>query len=54
MRVSEAYSARTEAGRHVYDFLDAELRPGPGTPLPEVAHVAWHDRTVFKGTGLAA
>jgi len=54
VRVSEAYSARTEAGRGVYDLHDRELRPRPGTPLPAEVHVAWHSREVFKGTGLAA
>ena len=52
--VSEAYTARTEAGRRVYDLHDRELRPRPGTPLPAAAHVAWHGREVFKGAALAA
>ena len=52
--MSDAYTARTEAGRRVYDLHDVELRPRPGTPLPAAVHVAWHGREVFKGTGLAA
>jgi putative restriction endonuclease len=54
VRVSEAYTARSEAGRHVYDLHDAELRPRPGTPLPAAVHVAWHGREVFKRAAPAA
>ena len=54
VRVSEAYAARTEAGRRVHDLHDTELRPRPGTPLPAAVHVAWHGREVFKGREVAA
>ena len=54
VRVSDAYTARTEAGRREYDLHDTELRPRPGTPLPAAVHVAWHSREVFKGAALAA
>jgi putative restriction endonuclease len=53
VRVSDAYTARTEAGRRVYDLYDTELRPRPGTPLPAAAHVTWHGHEVFKGASLA-
>lgn len=54
VQVSRAYSARTEAGRRVYDLHDVELSPRPGTPVPAPAHVAWHQREVFKGVRLSA
>ena len=54
MRVSDAYAARTEVGRGVYDLHDTDLPPRPDTPLPAPQHVAWHDREVFKGDALAA
>ena len=52
--VSESYSARTPAGRGLYDLHGRTLRPRPGTPLPRDVHVAWHRREVFKGVALAA
>lgn len=54
VRVSETYTSRTEAGRKVYDVHDVQLQRRPRTPLPTAAHVAWHDREVFKGGPLGA
>ena len=54
VRVSSTFTARTEAGRAVYDLHDRELRPRPGTRLPDPAHIAWHVREVFKGEHLTA
>lgn len=53
VRVSSAFTARTAAGRAVYDLHDAPLRPRPGTALPALRHVDWHGREVFKGLALA-
>jgi hypothetical protein len=47
--VSATFSARTTAGRAVYDLHGHELRPRPDTVLPGLVHVAWHTREVFKG-----
>jgi putative restriction endonuclease len=52
--VSAKFSARTPAGRAVYDLHGHELAPRPGTPLPAPAHVEWHSQQVFKGEPLAA
>ena len=52
--VSATFSARTIAGRAVYDLHGRTLRPRLGTLLPSAAHVAWHAREVFKGLPLAA
>jgi putative restriction endonuclease len=52
--VSATFSARTTAGRAVYDLHGRTLRPRLGTDLPAAAHVAWHAREVFKGQPLAA
>ncbi len=54
VQVSSSYTARTEAGRRVYDLDDTELQPRKGTPLPAPAHVTWHQREVFKGARVAA
>lgn len=54
VRVSEAYTARTEAGRRIYELHNAVLQPRPGTLMPAEVHVAWHSREVFKGSALAA
>ena len=54
VRVSSAFTARTEAGRAVYDLHDKPLRPRPGTALPAGQHLQWHRREVFKGVPLAA
>jgi putative restriction endonuclease len=52
--VSAAFSARTSAGRAIYDLHGHQLAPRPGTALPAPAHVTWHTRQVFKGEPLAA
>ncbi len=54
VRVSATFSARTAAGRAVYDLHGLELRPRPGTAPPAAVHVAWHAREVFKGERLLA
>jgi putative restriction endonuclease len=51
--VSDAYSARTDMGRAIYDLHGTALRPRPGTSVPAAAHRAWHTREVFKGAPLA-
>jgi len=50
--VSTVYSARTEAGKRVYDLHSRPLRPRHGTALHAVEHVAWHGREVFRGQPL--
>jgi putative restriction endonuclease len=55
--VSAVFTARTEAGRAVYDLHGRGLSPRPGAVVPAAEHVAWHAREVFKGkplTSLAA
>ncbi|RZU32463.1 phosphorothioated DNA-binding restriction endonuclease [Blastococcus saxobsidens] len=52
--VSQRFSARTPAGRRIYDLHGQRLSPRRGTPLPAEQHVAWHTEQVFKGSGLAA
>lgn len=54
IRVSGTFTARTEAGRRIYDLADQPLRPRPGTLLPAPEHVTWHAAQVFKGEDLAA
>lgn len=54
IRVSAAYTSRTESGRAVYDLHDRMLRPRPGTSGPAAAYITWHTRQVFKGDPLAA
>lgn len=54
VQVSSAFTARTDAGRAVYDLHRRELRPRPGTSLPAAEHVSWHNEEVFQGTALAA
>ncbi|MCV2488225.1 HNH endonuclease [Geodermatophilus sp. YIM 151500] len=51
--VSSSFSARTPAGRAVYDLHGRRLAARPGTPLPAHAHVSWHRDQVFKGMALA-
>lgn len=53
IRVSAVYSARTDAGRAVYDLHGRVLAPRPGTAVPAPEHVAWHGAEVFRGTALA-
>jgi putative restriction endonuclease len=50
--VSTAFTARTNAGRAVYDLHHRALSPRPGTPVPAPAHIAWHTREVFKAQPL--
>jgi putative restriction endonuclease len=52
--VSGKYSARTPAGRTVYDLHGRGLSPRPGTAVPAGAYVYWHTRQVFKGDPLSA
>ena len=52
VKVSAAFSARTDRGRAVYELHERALRPRPGTVTPAERHVAWHDREVFKGEPL--
>lgn len=54
IRVSAHYTARTDAGRMVYELADRELEPRPGTPLPAHQHLQWHAEQVFKGEPLLA
>ena len=51
--VSDQFTARTEAGRRVYELADRALRPRPGTRLPAPEHLRWHATQVFKGHLLA-
>jgi putative restriction endonuclease len=52
--VSARFSARTLAGRAIYDLHGRALSPRPGTALPATNHVSWHAQQVFKGDPLAA
>ena len=54
IRVSELFSARTEAAKRVYDLHDKALMPRRGTRVPAPEHVSWHTSQVFKGTALAS
>lgn len=55
IEVSAAFTARTSAGRLVYQLHGRELRAGrPGTTRPAEEHVTWHRREVFKGVPLPA
>ncbi len=54
VQVSDVFTARTGAGRAVYDLHGRELQPRPGTVLPAGGHVSWHASEVFKGRPLAA
>jgi putative restriction endonuclease len=49
IHISTAYSARTTAGRAVYQLHGQPIEARPGTPLPATDHVTWHRREVFKG-----
>lgn len=52
--VSAIFSARTSAGRAVYELHRRPLTPRPGTITPSAEHITWHTREVFKGKPLAA
>ena len=54
VQVSAAFTARTEAGRALYDLDGRPLAPRPGTSVPAARHVTWHLRQVFKGSPLRA
>lgn len=53
IRVSAAFTARTPAGRMLYDLHGRELQPRPGTIPPGLQHVQWHGREVFKAEPIA-
>lgn len=50
--VSSAFTARTPAGRAVYELHDRQLSPRPGTEPPARPHIEWHAREVFKADPL--
>ena len=52
--VSAAFTARTTAGRSVYELHGRALAPRPGTGVPADSNIAWHAREVFIGELLAA
>jgi len=52
VQVSTTYTARTGAGRSVYDLHGKVLRARPGTVMPANEHLRWHRRWVFKGDPL--
>jgi putative restriction endonuclease len=54
VQVSAVFTARTSAGRAVYELHGRMLTPRPGTITPSADHIQWHTREVFKGTPLAA
>lgn len=47
--ISDHFTARTPAGRQVYDLHGRALRPRPRTQLPASHHLTWHRHEVFKG-----
>jgi putative restriction endonuclease len=54
VQVSAVFTARTAAGRVVYELHGRPLTPRPGTVVPAPGHVSWHTREVFKGQPLTA
>ncbi len=54
IQVSKTFTARTRAGRAVYELHGRELEPQPGTTTPAETHLVWHRREVFKGMPLTA
>ncbi|OZV82996.1 restriction endonuclease [Micromonospora echinospora] len=55
IEVSDTFTARTPAGRAVYELHGREVHPRrPGHTGPAAEHITWHRREVFKGTPLAA
>lgn len=54
VQVSAVFTARTSAGRTVYELHGRLLTPRPGTITPSADHITWHTREVFKGKPLAA
>ncbi len=53
VRVAAVFTARTTAGRAVYELHGRPLTPRPGTVTPAAEHVSWHSHEVFKGEPLA-
>jgi putative restriction endonuclease len=51
--VSTIYTARTSAGKAVYDLHGHAVQGRLGTPTPADPHLAWHREQVFKGQPLA-
>jgi putative restriction endonuclease len=54
VHVSATYTARTRAGRALYDLHGVELLARPGTAMPAAEHLEWHRDWVFKGEALVA
>jgi putative restriction endonuclease len=54
VHVSTTYTARTRAGRALYDLHGNQIQARPGTAMPAADHLRWHRRWVFKGRPLAA
>ncbi|WP_328654423.1 HNH endonuclease [Micromonospora sp. NBC_00330] len=54
IHVSTTYTARTDAGRAIYDLHGRSLKARPGTAMPADEHLEWHRRWVFKALPLAA
>jgi putative restriction endonuclease len=54
VQVSAAFTARTAAGRALYELDGRRLSPRPGTRIPAAGQVSWHRRQVFKGMPLRA
>jgi putative restriction endonuclease len=52
--VSTSYSARTPAGKAVYELHGRPIRTRPGTVYPADRYVDWHRIQVFKGSPLPA
>jgi putative restriction endonuclease len=50
IQVSPSFTARTDAGREVYELTDQTVRPRPGSPAPAAKHVRWHLSQVFKAS----
>lgn len=55
IRVSQGFVGIASAGQRVLDLHGKPLPvPRPGTPLPNLDHVEWHDQEVFRGPALTA
>ena len=52
IQVSTRFTARTQAGRAIYQMHGRVLSPRPGTVVPAAEHVSWHGQQVFKGEPL--
>lgn len=50
--VSQAYSARSDEGRRLYELHGRKIHARPGTELPSQQHIDWHVEEVFKGSPL--